>query len=144
VHEPIVCPDPTVKSNSRNPCKQSKKTQDMLGFHNKKVGRLISRSLCNRSKDHVSSIKSIKIHEDSDSEIEIFLAEEDLNCSKPDLNQPFDYVNNLPPCLKYSKRFIGIKLGQRPTVDSSDVLPHNYTFLNRSPLLFLAKFACSG
>jgi hypothetical protein len=97
----------------------------MLGFHNKKVGRLISRSLYNRSKTRVSSIE---IHEDSDSEIEKYLAEEDPNYSKPGLNQPFDYVNNLPPCLKDSKRFTGIKLGQRPTVDSSDVLPHNYTF----------------
>jgi hypothetical protein len=36
-------------------------------------------------------------------------------------------VNNLPPCLKDSKEFTGIKLGQRPTVDSSGVLAHNYT-----------------
>jgi hypothetical protein len=57
--------------------------------------------------------------------IERFLAQEDLNCSEPD--QPFDYVNNLPPCLKERKEFIGIKIAQRPTVGSSDVLPHNYT-----------------
>jgi hypothetical protein len=125
VHEPIVFPNPTIKSDSKNPRKQSKKNQAMLGFRNKRVGRLISRSLRNRSKPHVSSIDSIKIHEDSDSEIERFLAQEDLNCCKPD--QPFDYVNNLPPCLKYSKGFTGIKLGQRPTVGSMDVLAHNYT-----------------
>jgi hypothetical protein len=118
-------PNPTIKSDSKNPRKQSKKNQAMLGFHNKRVGRLISRSLHNRSKPHVSSIDSIEIHEDSDSEIERFLAQEDLICCKPD--QPFDYVNNLPPCLKYSKGFIGIKLGQRPTVGSMDVLAHNYT-----------------
>jgi hypothetical protein len=82
----------------------------MLGFRNKRVGRLISRSLCNRSKPHVSSIDLIEIHEDSDSEIERFLAEEDPNCPKPDPNQPFDYVNNLPPWLKDSKGFTGIKL----------------------------------
>jgi hypothetical protein len=73
----------------------------------------------------VSSIESIEIHEDSDSDIERFLAQEDPNCSEPD--QPFDYVNNLPPCLKDNKEFTGIKIGQRPTVGSSDVLPHNYT-----------------
>jgi hypothetical protein len=116
VHESIVFPNPTVKSENKNPRKQSKKNQ-AIGFHNKRVGRLISRSLHNRSKPHVSSIDSIKIHEDSDSEIEIFLAQEDPNCSKPD--QPFDYVNNLPPCLKDIKEFKGIKLGQRPTVGSS-------------------------
>jgi hypothetical protein len=120
-------PNPTVKSDSKNPRKQSKKNQAMLGFRNKRVGRLISRSLHNRSKPHVSSIDSIKIHEDSDSEIERFLAEEDPNCSKPDPNQPFDYVNNLPPCLKDSKGFTGIKLGQRPTMGSIDVLAPNYT-----------------
>jgi hypothetical protein len=73
VHEQIVYPNPTIKSNNKNPRKQSKKNQE-IGFHNKKVGRLISRNLRNRSKAHVSSIESIEIHEDSDSEIERFLA----------------------------------------------------------------------
>ena len=73
-------------------------------------------------------IETIKIHENSDSEIEKFLVEEDPNCSKPDLSQPFDYVNNIPPCLKDRKGFTGIKLGQTSTVDNNDVLPHNYTF----------------
>ena len=35
-------------------------------------------------------------------------------------------MDNLPPSLKDSKEFTGIKLGQRPTVDSSGVLAHNY------------------
>ena len=74
----------------------------------------------------MSSIDSIKIHDDSDSEIERFLAQEDLNFSK--LDQPFDYLDNLPPCLKDNKEFTGIKIGQRPTVSCNDVLPHNYTF----------------
>jgi hypothetical protein len=68
----------------------------MLGFRNKRVGRLISRILRNISKPHVSLIDSIEIHEDSESEIERFIEHEDLNCSKPD--QPFDYVNNIPLC----------------------------------------------
>ena len=74
VHEPIVCPKPTIKSDSKNPRNQSKKNQAMLGFRNKRAGRLISRSLRNRSKPHMISIDSIKIHEDSDFEIERFLA----------------------------------------------------------------------
>jgi hypothetical protein len=72
MHEPNVYPNPTNKSNIGNHCKQSKKNQE-IGFHNKKAGRIISRSLCNISKAHVSSIESIKIHEHSDSEIERFL-----------------------------------------------------------------------
>jgi hypothetical protein len=126
-HEKIIFPNPIVKCNNENPRKQSKKNQE-IGFRNKKASQLISMNLCNRLKAHVSSIESIKIHEDSDSKIEKFLAEEDLNCSKPGLNQPFDYVNNLPSCLKDRKGFTCIKLSQRLTVDSSDVLQHNYSF----------------
>jgi hypothetical protein len=74
----------------------------------------------------VSLIELINIHEDSDSDIERFMAQEDLNCSKPD--QPFDYVDNLPPCLKDNKEFTGIKIGQRPTMGRIEFLPHNYTF----------------
>jgi hypothetical protein len=93
--EQVVDPNLNIKSTSGNPSKQSKKNQDMRGFNNKRVGRLISRSLRNRSKAHVSSIESIEVHESSDSEIEKFLADEDPNYSKLDLSQTFDYVNNL-------------------------------------------------
>jgi hypothetical protein len=109
-HEQIVFPNPIVKNNNKLSCKRPKKNQE-TGFRNKRVGRLISRSLRNKSKAYVSSIESIEIHESSDSEIERFLAEEDQNCSEP--TQPFDYVNNIPPCLKDNKGFTGIKLGQR-------------------------------
>jgi hypothetical protein len=54
--EQVVFRNLNIKSTSGNPFKQSKKNQAMLGFHNKRVGRLISRSLCNRTKSHVSSI----------------------------------------------------------------------------------------
>jgi hypothetical protein len=97
----------------------------MLGYHNKRVCRLISISLCNLSKPHVSSIDLIEIHEDSDFKIERFLPKEDPNSHKLDPNQPFGYVNNLPPCLEGSKGFIGINLGQGPTTYS--VLTSNYT-----------------
>jgi hypothetical protein len=55
-----------------------------LGFNNKRVGRLISRSLRNKTKAHVSSIKAIEVHESSDSEIEKFLEEEDPTYHKFD------------------------------------------------------------
>jgi hypothetical protein len=92
----FVYPNPTVKSNNKKNRNQSKRNQEMLGFHNKRVDHLISKILRNISKPHVSLIDLINIHEDSDSDIESFIAHEDLNCSK--LDQPFDYVNNLPPC----------------------------------------------
>jgi hypothetical protein len=82
--------------------------------------------LHNRFKPHLSLINTIEINEDSDPEIEDFLAEEDPDCHKSDPNQPYDYVNNLPPCLKDSKGFTGIKLGQGPTTGSVDVLTPNY------------------
>jgi hypothetical protein len=125
--EQFFCPNLNIKSTSGNPSKHSKKNQAMLGFHNKRVGQLISRSLHNRSKSDVSSIESIEVHEKYDSEIEKFLAEEDLNFSKSDPSQTFDYVKNLPPCLKENKEFTRIKLGQRSIVDSGSVLTHRRT-----------------
>jgi hypothetical protein len=55
----------------------------------------------------MSSIKVIEVHESSDSEIEKFLAKEDPSYLKPDLSQTYDFVDNLPPCLKHSKVFQG-------------------------------------
>ena len=74
----------------------------------------------------MSSIESIEVHENFDSEIEKIMAEEDPNFSKSDPHQTFNYVNNLPPCLKDNKEFIGIKLGQRLTMDSGSVLTHSH------------------
>jgi hypothetical protein len=69
-------------------------------------------------------VSSIEVHESFDSKIEKFLAVEDPNHYKSDLSQAFDYVNNLPPCLKH-KYFPGIKFGQKSTVDSDSVLTHS-------------------
>jgi hypothetical protein len=74
----------------------------------------------------VSSINPIEIHEDSDPKIKNFLVEEDPDCHKSDPNQPFDYVNNIPPCLDGSKGFTSINLGQGPKTGSVDVLTSNY------------------
>jgi hypothetical protein len=99
VHELVVGLKATVKIDSKKPHKQSKENHADLGFRNKMASRLISRSLRNRSKPHLSSIDPIKINEDRDPEIEYFLAEEDPDCHKSDPIQPYDFVNNLPPCL---------------------------------------------
>jgi hypothetical protein len=57
-------------------------------------------------------IDLIKVNEVSYTEIVFFLAEEDPDCHKSDPNQPYEFVNNLPPCLKDNGEFNGIRLGQ--------------------------------
>jgi hypothetical protein len=63
----------------------------------------------NKPKPNVDQ-KPIVLSEDSDSDIEHFLAEEYPYshglCSK----EPYDYVSNLPPCLKNDPNYPGIKL----------------------------------
>jgi hypothetical protein len=75
----------------------------------------------------LTSIDLIEVKEDSDPEIEIFLAKEDPNCHKSDLIQPYKFVNNPPPCLKGSKGFTSIKLGQGLATCSVDFFTPNYT-----------------
>lgn len=75
----------------------------------KKNARWISRCARNKPKQ-ITDQKLIILSEDSDSEIECFVAEEypyshDL-CSM----EPYDYVSNLPLCLKNNPKFLGIKL----------------------------------
>jgi hypothetical protein len=126
-HEQYACPDTSAKNANRPSRKLSKNDSD-VGFKNKRAGRLISRSLRNKSKSHMSSIKVIEVHESSDSEIEKFLAKEDPSYLKPDLSQAYDFVDNLPPCLKHSKGFPGIKLGKIPTDNSGNILTHDHGY----------------
>jgi hypothetical protein len=75
----------------------------------KKNARLISRLARNKPKQNIDQ-NPIVLSEDSDSDIERFLAEEYPYshglCSK----KPYDYVSNLPPCLKNDPNYPGIKL----------------------------------
>jgi hypothetical protein len=64
----------------------------------------------------------IEVHESSDSEIERFLAEEDPNYLKPDLSQAYNFIDNLPPCLKHNQGFPGIKFNKKPTGNNGYVL----------------------
>jgi len=70
----------------------------------------------------------IKIHESSDFEIERFLAEEDPPCLKPDLDQAYNFVDNLPPCLKHNQGFLGIKFDNKPIGNSGDVPAHDHGY----------------
>jgi hypothetical protein len=73
---------------------------------NKRSGRLISRSLRNQKKDHLSLISMIEVNDHcSDQEINDFLAQEDLdnqslkNETVGQVEQ-YDFVSRLPPFLK--------------------------------------------
>jgi hypothetical protein len=97
-----------------------------LGFKNKRDGRLISTKLQNKTNPHVSSIKMIEIHESSNSDIDRFLVEEDPLSFQTDLDQSYNFVDNLSPCLKHSEGFPGIKLGNKSTFHVGDILVHNH------------------
>jgi hypothetical protein len=73
----------------------------------------------------VSSIKTIEIHESSDSEIDRFLAEEDPPSFQIDLDQSYNFVDNMPPCLKQSEGFPRIKFGNKSIGHIGDVPVHN-------------------
>ena len=93
-------------------------------FKNKRDARLISQCARNKLKPHVDTINTIEVSEDSDSEIEKFLAEEDPVSYMLYPDRSYDYVSNLPPCLKDNPEFSGIQLCDNPTyrVDDSPTL----------------------
>jgi hypothetical protein len=81
-------------------------TNDEKGKNN---ARLISRLSRNKPKPSVDQ-KPIVLSEDSDSDVERFLASEYPYsrglCSEP----PYDFVSNLPPCLKNNPNYPGINI----------------------------------
>jgi hypothetical protein len=106
-----------VNPDVEKPCKQTKQKCTDLGFQKKKAGRLISRKLRNQNDAHLSSISPIKVDEVSYSEIESFLPFEDLDCQgyrKKVIvpTEPYDFVTNLPPCLRGEEGFSGIRHDQ--------------------------------
>jgi hypothetical protein len=114
-----------VKSDVKKLCKGTKQQCTDLGFKNKKVGRLISRKLRNRKDTHLSSIDPIEIDEGSDHEIEDFLAREDpeIQGSRREViihTEPYDFVTNLPPCLKGKEGFSGIGQDLKQTTGKTE------------------------
>ena len=88
----------------------TRKTRAKTGANTrgKKNARLISRMARNKPKPPVK-LEPIVVSEDSDSEVERFLADEypysEGLCNKP----PYDFVKNLPPCLRDNPDFPGIE-----------------------------------
>jgi hypothetical protein len=91
------------------PATKRPKTKTNANAKSKKNARLISHMARNKPKPPAKS-EPIVVSEDSDSDIERFLAEEypysEGLCSKP----PHDFVKNLPPCLRDNPDFPGIEL----------------------------------
>jgi hypothetical protein len=123
-HEQDAQPNASTKNANRPVGKPSKGDID-LSFKNKRAGRLISRKIQNKSNRHVSSIKTIEIHESLDSEIDIFMAKEDPPSFQTHLDQSYNFMDNLSACLKHSEGFLGIKFGDKSTGHIGDVLVHN-------------------
>jgi hypothetical protein len=98
----------------------TRKTRAKTGANTrgKKNARLISRMARNKPKPPVQ-LEPIAVSEDSDSEVERFLAEEcpysESLCDKT----PYDFVKNLPPCLRDDPEFPGIKPPRETLGESS-------------------------
>jgi hypothetical protein len=95
----------TVKRHAR---KKGKGNTD-VNSRGKKVARWVSRCARNKPKQNTDQ-KSIVLSEDSDSKIEHFLTEEYPYSHGLCSVEPYDYMSNLPPCLKNDPNFTGIKL----------------------------------
>jgi hypothetical protein len=77
-----------------------------INFKNKRHGRLISRTLRNRHRDHEKPIPVIEVDDRiSEDDIDDQIPEDDIDVDTPQ----FDFVSNLPPFLKKQQGFSGIQ-----------------------------------
>jgi hypothetical protein len=90
------------------------KARAKTAARNKKNARMISRMERNKSKPPTKT-EPVMISEDSDSSIERFLAEEGFYGDEP----PYDFVDNLPPCLRDNPDYPGIKPSRETLGESS-------------------------
>jgi hypothetical protein len=99
------------------PATRKPKAKTNANSKGKKSAWLISCMARNKPRTTTNS-EPIMVSEDSDSEIERFLANEypylEGLCDKP----PYDFVKNLPPCLRDGPKFPGIKLPRGTLGDS--------------------------
>lgn len=119
--KPSVCPDINLPDIITNPCTKDKTKavkkpvkkkgngDTTVNNRGKKNTWLISRYARNKPKPNVDQ-KPIVLSEDSDSDIECFLAEEYPYSHGLWSTKPYDYVSNLSPCLKNNLNYPGIKL----------------------------------
>jgi hypothetical protein len=102
----------------KRPVSKKPKTNPTANAKGKKNARMISRMARNKPKPSVEQ-NPIVLSEDSDSDIECFLASEypysQGLCPEP----PYNFVLNIPPCLKNNPNYPGIK---PPNETLSDVI----------------------
>jgi hypothetical protein len=67
----------------------------------------------------------IEVNKSSDSEIDKFLAEEDPVSFGPHPNRPYNFVDNLPPCLQDNPEFPGVQLCNKSTIRMEGPPIHN-------------------
>jgi hypothetical protein len=114
--KPSVCPDidlPDIIIDKveavKKPVSKKVKGNPSVDSKGKKNARLISILARNKPKTNADQ-KPIVLREDSDSDIERFLDEEYPYSHGLCSEQPYDYVSNLPPCLKNNSNYPGIRL----------------------------------
>jgi hypothetical protein len=106
----------------KNPVKKKGKSDTTVDRKGKKNARLISRLARNKPKQNIDQ-NPIVLSEDSDSDIERFLAEEYPYSHGLCSTKPYDYVSNFPPCLKNNPNYPGIKLHNENPGDLNKPLP---------------------
>jgi hypothetical protein len=107
----VLLPEPKPDSSLNSPMAVTKvakptttKARAKTAARNKKNARMISRMERNKSNPPAKT-EPIVVSEDSDSSIERFLAEEGFCGDEP----PYDFIENLPPCLRDNPDSSGIK-----------------------------------
>jgi hypothetical protein len=109
---PDTMVDPCTKENIKAikiPVRKKGKSDTIVKSRGKKNARWISRCARNKPKKNVDQ-KPIVLSKDSDSDIERFLAEEYPYSHGLCSMETYDYVSNLPLCLKNDPNYPGIKL----------------------------------
>jgi hypothetical protein len=115
------CAKDDIKAVKR-PVRKKYNNDTTVDRRGKKNDRLISRLAWKKPKQNINQ-NPIVLSEGLDSNIEHFLAEEYPYshglCSK----KPYDYVSNLPPCLKNNPNYPGIKLHKETPDNLNKPLP---------------------
>jgi hypothetical protein len=121
---PIDLPDiGTEKAETiKKPASKNPKANPTANAKGKNNARLISRMDRNKPKTSVES-KPIVLSEDSNSDVEHFLASEypysQGLCPEP----PHDFMMNLPPCLRNNPSYLGIKMPNETLNNTSKPSP---------------------
>jgi hypothetical protein len=118
---PNSCLKDSVKPSKRPARKKDKGNTD-VNSKGKKAAHWVSRCAHNKPKQNTDK-KPIFLSEDSDSKIERFLTEEYPYSHGLCFSNPYDYVSNLPPCLKDDPNFLGIKFDSETPGNLNDSSP---------------------